>query len=87
MTEKTLPKDILDFWFGSPDDPEFGQPREAWFKKDDSFDADIRSRFGAAVEEAIEGGLEEWEDCGNGSLALILLLDQFARNIFRGSNK
>jgi uncharacterized protein (DUF924 family) len=87
MTKKTLPQDVLNFWFGAPDDPEFGQPREAWFKKDDVFDADIRSKFGEAVEQAIEGGLEDWEDGGNGSLALILLLDQFARNIFRGSDK
>ena len=86
MTDIT-PQDVLDFWFGAPDDPDYGQPREAWFKKDEAFDEAIRSRFGDNVEMAIEGGLAEWEDDGSGSLALILLLDQFARNIFRGSGK
>jgi uncharacterized protein (DUF924 family) len=81
------PQDVHDFWFGAPDDPAFGQPREAWFKKDDAFDEEIRTKFGETVEAAIEGGLTEWEDNGQGSLALILLLDQFARNIFRGSGK
>jgi uncharacterized protein (DUF924 family) len=81
------PQDVHDFWFGASDDPAFGQPREAWFKKDDAFDEEIRTKFGETVEAAIEGGLTEWEDNGQGSLALILLLDQFARNIFRGSGK
>jgi uncharacterized protein (DUF924 family) len=87
MTDNNSPQDILDFWFGAPDDPAFGEPREAWFKKDDAFDEQIRTRFGGAVDAAIEGGLSDWEDNGQGSLALILLLDQFARNIFRGSDK
>ena len=67
------PQDVHDFWFGAPDDP--------------AFDEEIRTKFGETVEAAIEGGLTEWEDNGQGSLALILLLDQFARNIFRGSGK
>ena len=44
--------DVLDFWFGPPDDPGHAQPRAAWFKKDEAFDAGIRERFGTLIEQA-----------------------------------
>ncbi len=81
------PADVLDFWFGPPGSEEHGKPREAWFVKDDVFDEDIRTRFGAAVEAAIIGGFEDWRDSFEGSLALVILLDQFPRNLFRGSRR
>ena len=40
-------RSVLDFWFGAPDASDYGQPREAWFRKDDAFDAAIRMRFAA----------------------------------------
>jgi uncharacterized protein (DUF924 family) len=73
---------VIDFWFG----PEpYGPNRKEWFQKDDAFDALIRARFGAWVEEALGGGLREWDAEPAGALARIVLLDQFTRNIFRGS--
>jgi len=73
---------VIDFWFGAP-------PRETqrpeWFRKDEAFDAQIRARFGAWVEEALQGGLRDWDATPEGALARILLLDQFTRNVFRGS--
>ena len=87
MTENVIAQDVLDFWFGSPDDPDHANSREVWFKKDDAFDEQIRARFGAAVEMAQEGGLTDWVDNGSGSLALILMLDQFTRNLYRGSGR
>lgn len=83
----TSPRDVLDFWFGAPDGAEFGAPREAWFIKNDDFDAAIRRRFGDAVEAALNGGLEDWRGDFDGALALIILLDQFPRNIYRGTAK
>jgi len=74
---------VLDFWFLPPDNPGHGQARPEWFRKDDDFDAQIRTRFGSLVERAIEGGLREWEANPRGALARILLLDQFTRNIYR----
>ena len=76
---------VVHFWFGAPGSPERGKARTAWFRKDDAFDDEIRRRFGEAVEIALAGGLGEWCANAEGSLARILLLDQFTRNIFRGS--
>lgn len=79
------PDEVLDFWFGAPGSPQRGQPREAWFRKDRAFDAAIAARFGASVEAALADGLRAWLAEPNGTLARIVLLDQFTRNIFRGS--
>ena len=71
------PQDILEFWFGS--DPKL------WFSKNDAFDAEIRDRFAQAVEDARAGRLTHWERDLTGLQALVILLDQFARNLYRGS--
>ncbi len=80
-------KEILDFWFGELD--EFGIPdsdhRNRWFRSDRKFDQEIRRRFMSLVVLASEQGLEHWRSEAGGALAEILLLDQFSRNIFRGS--
>jgi len=76
---------VLDFWFLPAVHPQQGHFRREWFRQDDAFDADIRERFGTLVETALAGGLTEWEATAEGSLARILLLDQFTRNIFRGT--
>jgi uncharacterized protein (DUF924 family) len=71
---------VLDFWFG---DTEVARPE--WFRKDAQFDALIRARFGAAVERALQGAFLEWDATPEGALARVILLDQFTRNIFRGT--
>jgi len=76
---------VLDFWFLPPDNPGHGQARPEWFRKDDAFDAQIRSRFGSLIDSAIDGGLRDWEATPRGALARILLLDQFTRNIYRNT--
>jgi uncharacterized protein (DUF924 family) len=73
------PSEVLAFWFGPPPHA----ARAAWFRKDAAFDAEIRSRFGAAVEAALAGALREWTATPHGTLARVLLLDQFTRNLFR----
>jgi uncharacterized protein (DUF924 family) len=57
----------------------------AWFRKDEAFDAEFRARFLAAHEAAARGELDGWLESAQGALALILLLDQFPRNAFRGT--
>lgn len=77
------PHEVLDFWFGAPGTPEHGTARPAWFRKDPAFDTLVRTRFGATLDEALAGGLANWAADTEGTLALILVLDQFTRNSFR----
>lgn len=78
-------QDVLDFWFLPPDHPSHGQARAEWFRKDDAFDAQIRERFGALIDTAIAGGVRAWEATPPGALARIIVLDQFTRNVYRGT--
>jgi len=81
-----LQNQILDFWFGPPGSADYGRMRKEWFRKDPAFDAEIRERFGAAVETALAGGFADWTT-PRAALARVLLLDQFTRNIFRESRR
>jgi len=81
---QTLQDEILDFWFGPPSSPGYGASRPEWFRKNPSFDAEIRERFGAAIETALAGGFADWT-APRAALARVLLLDQFTRNSFRDS--
>jgi uncharacterized protein (DUF924 family) len=86
MTAPTTAQDVLDFWFLAPASAGYGQPRDEWFKKNDAFDSAIGERFGALVEDAVAGGLRDWDQQGpQGVLARIVLLDQFTRNAYRGT--
>ena len=79
------PQDVLDFWFGVPGSAHEGERRPEWFRKSDAFDAAIRERFMATYEEAAAGRLADWETEARRLLALIVVLDQFPRNMFRGA--
>ena len=74
------PTDVLAFWFGSPPGPS----RPEWFRKDAAFDARIRSRFGELHEAASRRELEAWRAAPEPMLALVVVLDQFSRNMYRG---
>jgi uncharacterized protein (DUF924 family) len=76
---------ILDFWFLPADNPGHDRYRPAWFRRDDAFDDAIRGRFGDAVEAALDGSLQPDPAAPDAVLAAILLLDQFTRNLFRGT--
>jgi uncharacterized protein (DUF924 family) len=69
---------ILDFWFTE-------RVQALCFERDAAFDAEIRDKFGAAAAEAQIGGYPDWADTPDGTLALLILLDQMPRNIHRGS--
>lgn len=79
-------QDVLDFWLGD------GLARgwcsdkrdDLWYGGGTELDGQIRVRFGALVKRAVEGGLQEWEERIETRLALVLLLDQFTRNVYRG---
>jgi uncharacterized protein (DUF924 family) len=77
---------VLAFWFGADrnDRPTIDARMDRWFGSDPAFDAEIARRFGELVERASKGRLAGWAATARGRLALILLLDQFRRNIYRG---
>ena len=73
------PETVLTFWFG--------QDRKAWFEKNPAFDAEIRARFLPMVEAALAGRLDHWKNESRSALALVIVLDQFPRNIFRNTSR
>ncbi len=73
------PEEVVAFW------REAGPDR--WFAKDEAFDAACRDRFLLTYEAAARGDLNEWELTPDGALAVVLLLDQFPRNMFRGTRR
>ena len=75
-------REIMEFWFG--DTTGF---RSEWFQKNSAFDEKIREKFGEDLERAIAGEYDDWAETAQGRMALIILLDQFSRNLFRGSPK
>ena len=78
MKELYRQEEIVNFWFDECTPVQ-------WFKKDINFDKMLKNRFSKLVEIALEGKLDSWSNSETGCLALILLLDQFTRNIFRGT--
>lgn len=77
MTATANPSDVIAFWSDAGPD--------LWFAKDDDFDRRFGERFLSAHEGAVRGELDHWQRTPGGALALILLLDQFPRNVFRGT--
>lgn len=79
--------DVLDFWFGpgGKSDAAARERLELWFGGSEETDRLIRERFAADLERAAAGGYDTWVEGPRGALALIILLDQFPRNIHRGS--
>jgi uncharacterized protein (DUF924 family) len=73
---------VLGFWFAA--ESGYGKRRKEWFRKDTAFDAVIQARFLTLHEEAADHRLSRWKDDVGDCLALIVLLDQFPRNMFRG---
>jgi len=84
---EALARRILVHWFGTPNIVDPVEFREAWFKRDDAFDQDIRVSFSNEVESALRGELDGMAETAERALGLLLLLDQFTRNLFRGTPK
>lgn len=85
-TDQPTIRALLDFWFGALVDGLCADDhRQALFRADPAFDDEIRRRFGALIEAALAQRLDHWSMTAPGRLALVLLLDQFTRNIHRGT--
>lgn len=74
------PQTVLDFWFSEENSKE-------WFRKSEAFDQSIRDNFLEAYEQAIAGTYDHWSNEPDSCLALVILTDQFPRNMFRGSGR
>jgi uncharacterized protein (DUF924 family) len=83
--DRALSQRVLDFWLNPRDAA--GQPlwREEWFKRDDALDGAIAAKFKDAVDQALAGKLDAMAADAEGALALVILLDQFPRNIYRST--
>ncbi|MCH9669940.1 MAG: DUF924 domain-containing protein [Gammaproteobacteria bacterium] len=87
------PEDINQYWIGDAGNaPDLGIDVAAadarwtlWYRGGEAVDEEIRKRFGATVQAALAGDLAGWRATPAGALALIILLDQFTRNLFRGT--
>lgn len=78
------PASVLDFWFGRKGEPGYGEFRSQWFQKDEGFDREVTDRFADLYEQAAAGELDGWREEAESCLALVICLDQFPRNMFRG---
>src|SRR5210317_1796337 len=78
---------ILSFWFKEQElsAPQIDRRMDAWFGEDPVFDREIEEKFSSDVERACEGKLDHWAAEAHGRLALIILIDQFRRNIYRNT--
>ena len=82
------PEEVLDFWFeGVAGDAQAIAARSrVWFQADPAFDRLCRERFGDLHRRAARGDLDAWQETPRGALALVIVLDQFSRNIHRGTS-
>jgi uncharacterized protein (DUF924 family) len=83
VTDTSSIRDILEFWLLPLDDPGYGKARELWWNGTPELDVEITGKFGALLIKADAGRLDPWANSPDGALALILLCDQFSRNIHR----
>lgn len=84
MTSADIQQEVLTFWFGEPSSPDYGAYRTFWFQSTPDLDAEISQKFGSIYDRAIQGELDSLSETAEGALSLILILDQFPRNMFRG---
>lgn len=82
---KDITQDVLKFWFGKAADPADAKPQPFWFKSTPDLDADIRHRFASLLGQVRAGALQGKAETADDHLAVILILDQFSRNIHRNT--
>lgn len=80
-------EEIYAYWFGAPGSPAHGEVRDFWFGGGPEIDREITDRFAGDYALAVAGGCDGWKSIPRACVALIVLLDQFPRNMFRGEAK
>lgn len=87
MVDTSEAEDVLAFWFADVPGDDFRARKDIWFESDPAFDAVVASRFAALHAKASAGDLTAWEDRPRSTLALVIVLDQFPRNIYRDTRR
>jgi uncharacterized protein (DUF924 family) len=85
MSNDPHAEDVLEYWFGPRGSDEWGTLRKLWFTGGKQADEEIRSRFAELHARALRGELDDWQQSAEGCLALVIVLDQFSRNLHRGT--
>lgn len=87
MSDFGTPQDVLAFWIGPLDPEGLAEPAFArrWFEKNEAFDREVRDKFEGTWQAVMAGDAEAWLDTPRGRLAYVVVLDQLARNMFRGT--
>lgn len=87
MSVQPIVSTILNFWFGDPRSPNYPRFQDFWFESTPECDEQIKKQFESNYSEAVTGGLNALLQTPEGSLAFVILLDQFPRNMYRGTPK
>lgn len=87
LPDRKRADEVLRFWFAGPHGRDAGTVRPQWFGQDAAFDAQIAARFGTLIEEALRGGCDEWGREAETACALVVVLDQFTRNVYRDTER
>src|ERR1700722_5897470 len=87
MSLRTTASLVLSFWFGEPDSSDYGKPKEFWFTSTPQWDQHLRDKFEGVYQKAIKEELNSLKQTPEGSLALVIVLDQFPRNMYRGTRQ
>jgi uncharacterized protein (DUF924 family) len=85
MDNKAIVDNILAFWFGEPNSPDYGEPKSFWWKSTPEIDRDIKDTYEGIYNKALAGELAGLMETPKGCLTLVLIFDQFPRNMFRGT--
>lgn len=85
MPAQAIASIVLNFWFGEPNATNYAQYKEFWFQSTPEFDQQIKNQFELIYHKAIKGELDILTQTPKGSLALVILLDQFPRNMYRST--
>ncbi|GAA3932973.1 DUF924 family protein [Litoribacillus peritrichatus] len=82
-------KQVINYWFGTLDEDGFAhqEEKQKWWSASDEIDLEISHKFGDLVKQALNHQLKDWRESTTGKLASIILLDQFTRNIYRGTEQ
>lgn len=85
MSDQQLQRQILDYWFGHVEESIAPTPERArlWFAEDPEMDRELAGRFRPVLQKAMVGELDHWLVDARGQLALIIVLDQFSRHVYR----
>jgi uncharacterized protein (DUF924 family) len=87
IPKRPLIEELLTIWFEGSDDPDWGRFRSYWFEPDSEFDQMLAEHFSDASEQAAQGKLDHLSSSPEGTLALLLLLDQLPRNLYRDDRR